>query len=690
MQHLDAKKITGDILIVDDAFPNLKVLSAILTEHGYEVRGAPNGPTALMVAQADPPDLILLDIRMPDMDGYEVCRRLKADARTGAIPIIFLSALDNPEDKAQGFAVGGVDYITKPFEPQEVLARVATHLALHVLQQQLAAQNAELQRLNQELERRVLDRTTELVAANTNLQAEIAEHHRTAAERTRLLAQVQEQARQVQQLIDTVPEGIILLDDELRLLIANPLGQQYLDFLADALAGDVVTRLGTRPLQDFLTSPPKGLWHTLVMGGDGAGPLQYFQLLARPIETGPALTGWVFVIRDITQQRSAEQRVHQQERLAAVGQLAAGIAHDFNNIMATIVLYAQMVARNETLPPRDQERLAIVNQQSLHATKLIQQILDFSRGADFERRPLDLLPLLKEHVKLLQRTIPENISVELECNAMEEYMISGDPTRLQQVLMNLAVNARDAMPEGGTLCFGLERFHVDALRNAPLPEMLAAGNSVNDWIKLTVSDTGIGIAPETLRHIYEPFFTTKMPGKGTGLGLAQVHGIVGAHDGYIDAESRVGQGTTFTIYLPSLLKLPSELLPQKHAALAGGQGATILIVEDNPTTRQALVESLELLNYRVLTAQNGKEALAVFSQHRREIALVLSDMVMPEMGGQALLHALRQRGETVKIIILTGHPLRTELEQLSGLDGWLLKPASLEQLADMVGRVLSS
>jgi len=394
----------------------------------------------------------------------------------------------------------------------------------------------------------------------------------------------------------------------------------------------------------------------------------------------------------VTREREIQRRAQQQERLATVGQLAAGIAHDFNNIMATIVLYAQMSSRAEGLSARDRERLVTINQQAKHATNLIRQILDFSRRAVLERQPLDLSPLLKEHVELLERTLPENIEIVLDYGP-DEYTVNADPTRVQQVMMNLGLNARDAMPEGGNLRFELERIQVQAGESPPLPEMEAG-----EWVQVTLSDTGTGIPPDVLPHIFDPFFTTKAPGKGSGLGLAQVHGIVKQHEGEIDVESQVGQGTTFTIYLPALPVHPVEAVTLELPALAKGQGETVLVVEDDASTRKALVDSLELLNYRGLEAADGREALAVLEQpppqagggKREGIALVLSDVVMPGMGGVALLHALRQRGLTMPVVMLTGHPLERELESLraQGMSDWLPKPPSLEQLAKVVARAL--
>jgi PAS domain S-box-containing protein len=525
----------------------------------------------------------------------------------------------------------------------------------------------------------------EELIGSISIYTDITDLKRVEKERAQFLAQIQEQAQRVQQIVDTVPEGVLLLDATERVVLANPLGEKELLALAKAQVGDVLTHLGDRPLETLLTSPPQGLWHQVTADH------RNFQVIARPLETGVEAGGWVLVIRDVTQQIKVERRIQQQERLAAVGQLAAGIAHDFNNIMATIILYAQMTARKENLPDTVRERVVTINDQAKHATRLIQQILDFSRQSVLEQRPLDLVSLLKEHIKLLKRTLPENIEIKLECMPDEYtalFTVNADPTRMQQMITNLALNARDAMLTGGTLHIGLERIEIGPGESPILPEMEPGG-----WVKVTVSDTGAGIPPGILPRIFEPSFTTKAS-LGNGLGLAQVHGIVGQHGGRIEVETQVGEGTTFTIYLPALLvsEEPSPISSKESPSLLLGQGQTLLVVEDDVDVRQALVHSLETLNYCVLQATNGQEALALLEQHGDEIDLLVSDVVMPVMGGKALLYALREKGSTIPVVMLTGHPLKKEMEELraQGMTDWLPKPPELGQLAEVVARALDA
>ncbi|MFP4395006.1 MAG: PAS domain S-box protein [Anaerolineales bacterium] len=496
-------------------------------------------------------------------------------------------------------------------------------------------------------------------------------------ERERLLVQVQEQAQRLQQVMASVPEGVLLLDVEGRVVLANPVAQKDLELLAGARVGEILDHLGDHALSEVLTSPPQGRWHEI------QSDQRVFETIAKPLVLGPQPGGWVLVLRDVTEEREIQQRAAQQGRLAAVGQLAAGIAHDFNNIMAVIVLYAQMAGRTPNLPDSVQDKLYTITEQAHEATNLIEQILDFSRRAVLERRPLELLPLLKEQIKLFDRTFPDSITVRLAHDG-KSYTVSADPTRIQQTLMNLAVNARDAMPHGGTLTFALSKTTFDDPKVTPLPEM-AAGT----WIRLEVRDTGVGIPPEALPHIFEPFFTTKGVGQGSGLGLAQVFGIVRQHEGYIDVVSPESGGATFTIYLPALMMTVTQQAQSEAAAtLPQGRGEVVLIVEDNPAARQALVDALESLNYRTLEVMDGEAALHAIEQAPREMALVLSDIAMPRMDGLTLVQALQREAPHLPVILISGHPQERDPRQFPNLYAWLTKPVDLAQLAEILARAL--
>ena len=496
-------------------------------------------------------------------------------------------------------------------------------------------------------------------------------------ERERLLEEVQKQAQQIQRIIDTVPDGVLVLDAQNQVILINPAGQKDLQILTDVREGDVLESLGGHPLDEFLTWPEDHPWREIETQG------QILEVIARPIQTNSAAPHWLLVIRNVTQQRKIEAHVQRQQQLAMVGQLAAGIAHDFNNILAVMLLYSQMALRSPDLPSNLRDRLTIVYQQGQRAAELINQILDFSRSTPLDLRPLDLAPLLGEQAKLWARTLPESIRIDLQEN-VGDYIINADPTRIRQMLMNLVVNARDAMPGGGVLAIRMERIRLRADEPMPLPEL-----SAGEWIRIAVSDTGTGIPDDVLPHIYEPFYTTKSPDQGTGLGLAQVFGIVALHKGAIDVQTQVGEGTTFLIYLPAMTLAGHADTRSDASEIDLGHQETLLIIEDNPEVRASLVESLTQLNYRVLEAHQGREALALYERHQKDIALVLSDWVMPEMGGRDLVQALRARGLNKPILIISGHPpdsLAGDLQEAGII--WLQKPLSLERLARGVAEAL--
>jgi len=507
---------------------------------------------------------------------------------------------------------------------------------------------------------------------------DITEQTEAQKQREQLLAQVQAQSQQIAQIIDTVPEGVVLLSADGQVVLTNPTGERDLNTLADAAVGGYITHLGALPLAELRDLSVDKMWQEVTAGS------RIFEVIARPVAPHSAGTGdlaaehWVLVINDVTQARNIRDQLEQQERLAAVGQLAAGIAHDFNNILAVISLHAPLLAQATGLNERDKERLDVIREQTAHAAQLIQQILDFSRRAVLQRQPIDLGPFVKEQAKLLTRTLPETMQVALESEP-GEYVVLADLTRMRQMVMNLAVNARDAMPDGGTLRLGLS--HQSPPPRPDLPE--------GPWVCLEVADNGTGMTPETQTHLFEPFFTTKGVGRGTGLGLAQVHGIVKQHNGEITVTSVVGQGTTFHIYLPAVAENAST--PSPEAQMQGGSGETVLIVEDNPALLDALNDIVDMLGYKAICASNGAEALAVLDDKANRVDLVLSDLSMPVMGGEALLDAMQERGLTIPVIILSGYPLDGTIERLKrkGVIGWLLKPPKVDKLGELLAQVLA-
>jgi len=419
------------------------------------------------------------------------------------------------------------------------------------------------------------------------------------------------------------------------------------------------------------------------------------------------ILGYQGIIRDLTERKRLEEHMRQQDRLASLGQLAGGIAHDFNNVLMTIILYTEMVLDESSLPQDLAPDLECVLDEAQEAARLVRQVLDFSRRSPIETRLVNMKAFVQESVDILQRTLPETVHLLLEVGP-GEYVVDADPTRVQQVLMNLVVNARDAMPEGGELRISLSSVQV---RPGEEPPWLGQRPSPNgqrpspngfplpNWVCLAVSDTGTGIPPEVLPRIFEPFFTTKPKGAGTGLGLAQVYGIVKQHGGHIEVETEVGQGTTFRVYLPAQRATEVEEAPLEEpaAAAVGGKGETILVAEDEERVRDLSRRILESLGYRVLTAENGRKALEVYRsaesacpEQGRRVDLLLTDMIMPEMGGKELIRELRKVDPHLRVVAMTGYVLAEDLRQLKeeGSLEVVQKPLDTDTLARIVRHAL--
>ncbi len=391
------------------------------------------------------------------------------------------------------------------------------------------------------------------------------------------------------------------------------------------------------------------------------------------------------VARDITERKEIQRRLRQQERLAAVGQLAGGIAHDFNNLLTTIILYAQMPLSQPDLSPRVRQSLDVIQGESQKAAELIQQILDFSRRGMMKSKPVDLKPFIQESLYMLRRTLPATIDLQLSLEYEAHYVVNADPTRIQQALMNLVLNARDAMPAGGKIEIRIRR-HTFSAETMPVAEM-APGR----WVSLTVADEGTGISDEVFSHLFEPFYTTKEPGEGTGLGLAQVYGIVKLHHGYIDVQTRVGEGSAFHLYLPEHEGVHAERTAPKQEALPRGRGERLLIAEDEVGVRQAIEEILEPLGYHICATADGRAALTAYHEHEGNFDLVITDLVMPEMDGMLLARNLRDIDPALKIIGITGYAVVDDLEDVRDGHVWdaiIQKPFEVRLLAEKVRAIL--
>lgn len=504
------------------------------------------------------------------------------------------------------------------------------------------------------------------------------------------LRESEERFRNVAQ---TAADGIVLADNNCRILYWNRAAETIFGYSGEEALGKRLSTLMPKQYVDLTLKSIERVWRT--GGSDLLGEDVEMHGLRKDGEEFPmdlCLSSWESngekycsaMIRDVTEARGAQKSAQLRDRLAVVGQLAAGIAHDFNNILGTIILYSELMLNGGDQLPEDRARLTTIIEQAQRGANLTAQVLDFSRRSVMERHPMDLAPFMNDLIRLLERTLPESIRVKLSLEG-ESFVVMADPTRMQQVIMNLAFNARDAMPEGGELRFDLSRLCVE-------PGMLPCRDMApGEWVRVRVSDTGTGISTDALPHIFEPFFTTKPPDQGTGLGLAQVYGIIKQHDGYIDVMSQEQEGTTFIIYMPALEDAVSPRLIPDPVCAKVGHAETILVVEDDEATRRAACEILESLNYRVLVAADGQEALRIFQQRAEEIELLITDLIMPALGGVALYQKLRELHPTVHVVVMTGYPMDAGTRELleRGSVTWMQKPLGTEALARTVRKVLA-
>ncbi len=390
--------------------------------------------------------------------------------------------------------------------------------------------------------------------------------------------------------------------------------------------------------------------------------------------------GVLAIHADVSERKRLEGQIFRTQRMESIGTLAGGIAHDLNNLLAPILVSTRMLREDEHDPER-REDLEVIESCAQRGASLVKQLLSFARGMEGQRIDVDPRKVAHEIERIVRDTFPKNITFRLEA-APDVWGLTGDPTQLNQVLMNLAVNARDAMPRGGTLRVALE--------NVTLDEVYAEMNpraKPGRYVRLRVEDTGIGIPPAVIERIFEPFFTTKEPGKGTGLGLSTTHAIVHSHGGFINVSSEPGRGTQFAIHLPALVDEPrSAKVTEQRSTSLHGNGELLLVVDDEPHIRKMVSRVLVHAGYRVLVASQGAEAISLYAQHRGEVATVLTDLAMPVMDGSALLVALRSIDPDVRVIGSSGMEPSGELAEFSH---FLPKPYTAEALLQTVRASLS-
>jgi len=627
------------VLNVDDHAAGRYATSKILASAGFDVLEAASGSEALALVRERKPDLILLDVNLPDISGLEVCRRIKADGETRHIPVLHISATSIHSDaRADGLDGGADGYLTTPIEPRELVSAVNALLRL---------------KESEELFRDLVEHSSDLICTH-DLAGKILSVNEAAA-----------------RLSGYSREALVGMN------------------VADLIDPAVREQFGAHLAEIGTTGRAQGLLRVRTATGD----LRYWEFtnsLRRHRVAAPIVRAWA---RDVTERVVAERErdrmeaaLRQAQKMEAVGLLAGGVAHDFNNMITVIRGYAELALLR--LAPSDplHAELTEILTAATRSAELTKQLLAFSRTQVVAPIVMQLNHVIADELKMLTRLVPENIQVVPHL-APALWEVRMDPAQVTQLLVNVATNARDAIVGEGTITIDTSNVtfdapYVDAECHIPPGE----------YVQLAISDSGVGMDAATRVRIFEPFFTTKAVGKGTGLGLATVYGIVKQNNGFVTVESELGKGTTLRFYFPRAHDdATSSVEAPRRDAVAGGT-ETVLVVEDNASLKRLTSRALESQGYQVLAAESPTEALELADRHPGPIHLLLTDVVMPVMNGRELSHRLLATRPDVRVLFMSGYP--ADVISRGGIVApgiaLLQKPFTAQSLAAKVREVLDA
>ncbi len=642
------------LLVDDDALARL-ALEAMLAGDGYRLETAADGSEALVLAARLLPDLILLDVLMPGMDGYEVCRRLRADPALAEVPVLMLTALDDAASRLLGLDAGADDFIAKPADRAELRARVRS-----------------ITRLNR---------------------------YRRARERERRLAESQRQQLHslalLQCVIDNSPDAFLALDENGGIVEWSAQAETMFGWSRAEVLGldlnDLIVpshlRVQQRRLHEAVRQTGRfdgfgRVEERVSVRRDGSEFPCEVLLTALPTDRGWRLAGFV---RDIGERRDAEIRLRQAEKLEAIGLLTGGLAHDFNNLLNMILGGLELLAPR--LPAGDARALRhhdLALRAARRAAEVTRTLLQVARRQPLDAREVDVAAHCIELLPLIRQSAGSGVRIVLhgfEPAPQPPLRACVDAGGLGNALLNLVINARDAMPGGGTLTLEVQ---LQTLPAGAVPE-LAAGT----WIVIAVTDTGCGMSPAVRARAFDPFFTTKHRGQGTGLGLAMVLGYARQSGGNVTLAGAAGGGTTVRLYLPAVAPMiprPEAPLPAPGSAAPAGQGERVLLVDDESGLLELGREWLEADGYRVDACSDPRQALAQLQAGGH--ALLVTDVTMPgPLDGCALAaHACRQQ-PGLRVLLISGY---ADDDALAELSRWplLLKPFTAVELLQAVRRRL--
>jgi two-component system cell cycle sensor histidine kinase/response regulator CckA len=686
----------GRILIVEASPTQAHALCRLLQEAGFSVTLAGDGRQALELLRTAAYDLVLTDVQMPVLDGYELCRQIKFDPKKCHLPVLLLTALTDPLDILRGIECGADNYLTKPCEPNVLINRIRFTLARirHRRADRLSVGikvtflgqaftiTAEREQLLEVLlsvcedvvrvNRQLRDRQDELAAAKA--QAEQYAHHQEGKSR---------------RLMEQAHDAIVLADLDGTLLEVNRRTEELLGRPAVELVG--------RRFDEFLPAEDREAARALFQqllnegyisqdNGHVSGPsgrrvtVDYSASL---VEVGGERLV-LGILHDATEREQLEAQLLQAQKMEAVGRLAGGVAHDFNNLLTVINGYSEVLLGRMSVGDPGRSVVSEILGAGQRAAGLARQLLSFSRKQVIQPVVLDLGAVVTGIAKLLRRLIGEDVELTVSSEPHLGH-VKADTGLLEQVLVNLAVNARDAMPKGGKLSIEVRNIVLEK-GDPRLPPAIPPGR----YVRLAVADTGCGMTEEVKEHLFEPFFTTKEQGKGTGLGLATVYGIVRQAGGFVQVRSEVNRGSTFAIYLPRVEESATPAAAQSAAPVPMSGTETLLLVEDEDSVRALVRLALKSRGYTVLSARHGTEALALCQRHDGPIHLLVTDVVMPLMGGRELANQLRARDAGLRVLYLSGHADQAMSRHGAFGEGeeFLQKPFSVDTLTRKVREVL--
>jgi PAS domain S-box-containing protein len=534
----------SSILVVDDDRESLALLTSVLAAEGYDVRPADSGELGLASAIAKPPQLILLDIRMPGLDGFEVCRRLKACENTRDVPVLFITAAKETEERVEGLRLGAVDFISELFQPAELLARVQTHL--------------ELGRLRSDLEKQVAQRTAELRAANERLQEELAQRRLTEQA-------LRESEERFRGLADAAPVAIWVTDPDRLASFYNKRALTFTGRRTEELIGNRWTELVHPDDREGVCS----VYHSAVVERRpfrmecrmrrADGQYRWVLNIGIPRFVERVYVGHIGTVVDTTDIKLSHQQTLAAQKMESLGALAAGIAHDFNNMLGVIFAESDVALLETTHESPGRENIERIKSVAVRASEIVKLLMAYAGGSDLAMEVVDLSLVVEEIVDLLHGSISDR--AELHVSLATNLLVRANAEQIQQVVLNLIKNAAEALEgQDGVIAIATERVHVGQPPVLEVPTTLAEG----DYVRLVVSDTGCGMTQDVQTRAFDPFYTTKFLGRG--LGLAVVQGILRSHGGHIQILSTRGIGSTFQILLPCIRATSGET---KHISRPG-------------------------------------------------------------------------------------------------------------------------